>query len=81
MLNLSTKTKLKPEEIIKKAKAFFGKEHGLEFEECEDPYSFDFKSSLGCVSITIEAIEGVCEVNMVTKEFDYQVRQFGVMIK
>jgi hypothetical protein len=76
MLNISTKTKLSPEETIKRAVAFFGPGgYGLEIkEQCDD--SAYFQGGGGSVSVTA-CIEGKkTSVALVSQEWDYQVKEF-----
>jgi hypothetical protein len=63
MVNLEAKTKLSPEEVASKLKKFFGKGGwGLDLTE----------ETAQC--ITFE--EGKTRVNLVTQEWDYQVKEF-----
>lgn len=77
MARYSVKTKLDPEEVIKKAAAYFGGGFGLEIVE-QDPCCVYFKGGGGHVSVTAGAVEGKKEtmVTLETREWDYQVKQF-----
>ncbi len=77
MLNMEAKTKLSPEEVIKKLKEFFGKGGaGMNLTE-EGPQCLNFEGGGGYVNATICAAEGgKTSVNLVTQEWDYQVKKF-----
>jgi hypothetical protein len=62
--------------ILEKAAAFFG-EDGLGLELVErDPCCASFKGGGGHVSLTVSEGERRTEVELETREWDYQVRQF-----
>jgi hypothetical protein len=78
MARYSVKTKLSPEEAIKKATAYFG-EGGLGLEMVEqDPCCVSFTGGGGHVSVTAGAVEGKKEttVTLETREWDYHVKRF-----
>ena len=75
MLKLSTKTKLSPEEAIKKAVEFFG--HGgyeLEVKE-QNPGCANFADS-GGVNVDVCAEEGETSVDVESRGWDNQVKEF-----
>jgi hypothetical protein len=78
MARYSVKTKLSPEEAIKKATAYFG-EGGLGLESVEqDPCCVYFTGGGGHVSVTAGTVEGKKEttVTLETREWDYHVKRF-----
>jgi hypothetical protein len=78
MARYSVKTKLSPEDAIKKAKAYFG-EGGLGLEMSEqNPCCVYFEGGGGHVTVTAGAVEGKKEttVTLETREWDYQVKRF-----
>lgn len=78
MARYSVKTKLSPEDAIKKAKAYFS-EGGLGLEMSEqNPCCVYFTGGGGHVLVTAGAVEGKKEttVTLETREWDYQVKQF-----
>ncbi|NIO72563.1 MAG: hypothetical protein GTN71_26970 [Anaerolineae bacterium] len=78
MARYSVKTKLSPEDAIKKAKAYFG-EGGLGLEMSEqNPCCVYFEGGGGHVTVTVGAVEGKKETTatLETREWDYQVKRF-----
>jgi hypothetical protein len=74
----SVKTKLSPEDAIKKSKVYFGEGGlGLEMNE-QNPCCVYFEGGGGHVKVTVGAVEGKKEttVTLETREWDYQVKQF-----
>lgn len=77
MMNLEFRTKLSQEEVIKRLKRFFGKEGlGLEIKE-ETPQCLFFEGGGGYVNATICLEERETRLNLVTQEWDYQVKKFA----
>jgi hypothetical protein len=77
MTNLEVKTKLKQEEILNRLKRFFGKGGlGLEIAE-ETPQCLTFEGGGGYVTATLCSEEGKTRINLVTQEWDFQVKQFA----
>ena len=76
MLNLEVRTKLTGKEIIEELKKFFGRGGlGLDLTE-EGPQCLTFAGG-GChVTATFCPEEEKTRVNLVTQEWDYQVKQF-----
>ena len=74
MLKISTKTKLSPEEAIKKAVEFLGPAgYGLEVrEENSDCVYFEG----GGVDFNVCVEEGRTSVDVEPREWDYQVKEF-----
>lgn len=76
MLKLATKTKLSPEEAVKRAVTFCGPGgYGLKVKEQEtDCVAFEGGGGVVDVATCIEGKETSVEV--VSREWDYQVREF-----
>jgi len=80
MLNLELKTRLSREEVAKKLKKFFaGKELGLDLKE-ETAQCLTFEGGEGFVTATLCSEEGKARVDLVTREWEYQVKQFASKI-
>jgi hypothetical protein len=81
MLTLNVKTKLKPEEVTKKAVAYFGPGgYGLKVVEQSDAGVY-LEGGGGAVEVTTCANEKETSVDMVTREWEYQVKEFALAIK
>ena len=76
MLTIVTKTKLSPEEAIKRAVEFFGPGgYGLEVKtQTSDCASFE--GGGGGVEVTVCAEEKRTSVELFSREWDYQVKEF-----
>jgi hypothetical protein len=76
MLKIAKQTGLVPEEIIDRALKFFGKGgEGLEEKE-RNPCCISFEGGGGYVSISIDDAEKHRLVDVETREFEYQAKQF-----
>ena len=76
MIRLEVKTKLGPEKTIEEAVAFFGPDgYGLEVKESMADHAF-FVGGGGSVTITVKPEEKRTAVDIVSREWDYQVQQF-----
>jgi len=76
MLKIATKTKLSPEEAIKRAVAFFGPGgYGLEVNEQSTHYAH-FEGGGGGIEATACAEEKGTSVELLSREWDYQVKEF-----
>ncbi len=76
MLNLECKTKLSQEDVIENAKRFFG-EGGLGLELTEEtPQCLTFEGGGGFVTVTLCPEGKETRVDLVTQEWDYQVKRF-----
>ena len=76
MLNLEVKTKLSQEETIQQLKKYFGKGGlGLEISE-ETPQCISFEGGGGHVIATICQEGGNTRIDLVTQEWEYQVKKF-----
>jgi hypothetical protein len=77
MINLDVRTKLKREEILERLKTFFGKGGlGLELTE-EAPQCLTFEGGGGYVTATLCSEEDKIRINLVTQEWDSQVKKFA----
>jgi hypothetical protein len=76
MLKISKESKLKPQEVVKRAVRFFGpKGYGLELKE-EDKYSVFFEGGGGSVRVSAAASKKGSSVDVASVEWDYQSKQF-----
>jgi hypothetical protein len=75
MLKIAKESKLKPEEVIKKAKEYFGKGYGLEVKEEEDCYLY-LEGGGGSVSINTATGKKGSSVDIESREWDYQTKEF-----
>lgn len=76
MLKIATKTKLSPEEAIKRAVEFFGPGgYGLEIKN-QTPDGASFEGGGGGVEVTACTEEKRTSVELFSREWDYQVKEF-----
>ena len=76
MIKITKQTKIAPEEVINRASKFFGKGgEGLEEKE-RNPCCLSFEGAGGYVSISIFEEEKHRMVELETREFEYQAKQF-----
>ena len=76
MLKIVTKTKLNPEEAIKRAVEFFGPGgYGLETKN-QTPDCAYFEGGGGGVNVTACTDEKGTSVELESREWDYQVKEF-----
>ena len=76
MLTMVTKTKLGPEEAIKRAVEFFGPGgYGLEVKN-QTPDCASFEGGGGGVEVTACTEEKRTSVELFSREWDYQVKEF-----
>jgi len=76
MINLERSTKLSTDEVMKRLKKYFGKGgQGLEATE-ENPSCISFSGGGGYVNATVCVEDGKTKVNLVTQEWEYQVKEF-----
>jgi hypothetical protein len=76
MIRLEVKTKLSPEKTIEEAVSFFGpKGYGLEVKEQTTDQAF-FTGGGGSVTITAKEEDKKTAVDIVSREWDFQVQQF-----
>lgn len=75
-MNIATTTKLSPEETLKKAVEFFGpKGLGLEIKD-QNTGCATFEGSGGGVFISTCAADKGTSVELESREWDYQVKEF-----
>lgn len=76
MLRISKESRLAPGEILSKASRFFGK-GGEGLEETErGSCCISFAGAGGYVTVTVSEAGHRREVNVESREFEYQARQF-----
>ena len=76
MIRMTAKTKMSPEETIKRAVAFFGAGgYGLEVKEQSAGYVY-FEGGGGGVEVKAVAEGKGASVELVSREWDYQVKEF-----
>ena len=81
MLNIAITTKLSPEEAVKRAVEFFGPGgYGLEVKD-QQPSCAYFEGGGGGVEVTACVEEKGTSVDLVSREWDFQVREFIGKIK
>ena len=81
MLSLECKSALPPAKVLEELKRSFGKGGlGLEVKE-ENPQCITFEGGGGYVTATLCEEEGMTRVDLVTQEWDYQVKQFASTLK
>jgi len=81
MLRLSTTSKLSPAEAIKRAVKFFGPGgYGLEVRETSDDGA-SFEGGGGGVVVNARAEGKKTSVELTSREWDYQVKEFLRQIK
>jgi hypothetical protein len=77
MLNLEIKTKLTEKEAVERLKKYFGTGGlGLNLTD-EGPQCLYFEGGGGHVSATLCSEEGKTRINLVTQEWDQQVKMFA----
>jgi hypothetical protein len=81
MLLISKESRLAPGEILTRASSYFGKDReGLEETE-RGSCCISFAGGGGYVTVTVSEKEGAHrEVNVESREFEYQARQFLSLI-
>ena len=80
MLNLQTKTKLPAEDVIARAKRFFGEGGvGLSLAE-EAPGCLTFEGAGGYVTVTMCVEDDKTRVDLLTQEWEYQVKEFAAKL-
>jgi len=76
MGNYTVRTRLRPDEAVERALAFFG-EGGLGLTvERQEPCCLYLVGGGGHVQVTVKEGEKHTEVDLLTREWDYQVKQF-----
>jgi hypothetical protein len=81
MLKLNVRTKLKPDEVVKKALGFFGPGgYGLKVTDQSDTCAY-FEGGGGGIEVTTCTDDKGTSVDLETREWEYQVKEFAVKIK
>jgi hypothetical protein len=81
MLKLNVRTKSKPEDVVKKALEFFGPGgYGLKITEQSDTCAL-FEGGGGGIDVTACSDDNGTSVDLETREWEYQVREFARKIK
>jgi len=81
MLNLEVKTKLSKEEVKFRVKKFFGEGgHGLKLSD-ESADCLSFEGGGGYVSVTVLPEGDRTRIDLVTQEWDYQVKEFALTVQ
>lgn len=76
MINLEVKSKLNPEEVVKRAVNFFGpKGYGLEVKEQSESCAY-FEGGGGGVEVTACKKENETSVELQSREWDFQIKEF-----
>ena len=76
MIHISKKSRLNPDEILAKACRYFGK-GGEGLDETErGPCCISFSGAGGYVTVAVSERSDLREVDVETREFEYQAKQF-----
>ena len=76
MIRLEAKTKLATEKVVERLKRFFG-EGGLGLDITDEtPECLYFEGGGGYVNVTICSENGKTRLDLLTQEWDYQVKKF-----
>jgi hypothetical protein len=76
MVRIGAKTKLKPEEVVRRAVNFFGPGgHGLEITGESAGY-VSLEGGGGSVEVIASAEANGASVELVSREWDHQIREF-----
>ncbi len=80
MLNLEVKTKSTPEKVVKKLKSYFGEGgQGLKLRD-ETSQCLNFEGAGGYVTATLCPVDNLTRVELITQEWEYQVKQFAAKL-
>jgi hypothetical protein len=75
-MRMAVKTKLKPEEVLRRAVNFFGPGgQGLEVKD-ESPGYVCLEGGGGSVEVTASAEDKGASVELMSREWDYQAKEF-----
>jgi hypothetical protein len=81
MLRIATKTKLTPEQTIQKAIDFFGsKGYGLKIVE-QTETTIKFEGGGGLVDVSADKVNSKTDVDLFSREWEYQTKEFIRLIK
>jgi hypothetical protein len=81
MLRIATKTKLSPEEAIKKAIKFFGTDNYKLKITAQTNTSVSFEGGGGSIDVSVCEENGKTSVDFLSREWDYQVKEFIMLIR
>jgi hypothetical protein len=81
MLRITTKTKLSPEEAIKKAIKFFGTDNYKLKITAQTNTSVSFEGGGGSIDVSVCEENGKTSVDFLSREWDYQVKEFIMLIR
>lgn len=77
MLRMGVNTKLGPAEVISRARQFFGPDGGYGLKiTSEDDTSICFEGGGGSVDVVVGTLDSGATVDLVSSEWDQQVREF-----
>ena len=77
MIVLSFETQKNQKEILDKAVKYFTEDVGLEVTERSDCcVHFQYKNQLGHIKVTLSQKDEKFEVDVESREYDYQAKQF-----
>ena len=80
MLNLEVKTKSTPEKVVKKLKSYFGEGgQGLKLRD-DTSQCLNFEGAGGYVTATLCPEGNLTRVELITQEWEYQVKQFAAKL-
>jgi hypothetical protein len=81
VLRIATKTKLTPEDVIKKAVKFFGPEGYKLKITSQTETAASLEGSGGTIELSACIDEGKTTVDFLSREWDFQVKEFIKMIR
>lgn len=74
MLRIEVKTRLTPEDVMQRATKYF---HAFKLKTLDQsPGCASFEGGGGGVNITVKAADGITTVELVSREWDSQVKNF-----
>ena len=76
MLNIAAKTKLKPAEVIKRAVDFFGPKGYKLAVKSQSADGATFEAAGGRVEVSASVAGKQTSVDVTSREWDYQVKEF-----
>ena len=80
MLKMEVKTKKDPTTVVQKIKEYFGEGNlGLELKS-ETPYCLNFEGGGGFVTADLCTEDGVTQVALETREWEYHVKKMALKI-
>ena len=80
MLRISTETKMKPEVVIQAAAKYFTEQYGLKVKE-QDEESIELEGGGGGVAVGVKIVDKKTQVEVVTTEWEIQVKEFMGRLK